>query len=72
MENKNAQVLGCFIGVLITLIITLPIYSLFNFPVWAEYLVTSVLLIIISTISIVLVSKFSNKIPAQEPPKPQA
>lgn len=67
MDNKNAQVLGCFIGILVTLIITLPLYSLFSLPVWVEYAITSVFVLIFSTISIVILSKLGSKLPPAQP-----
>jgi hypothetical protein len=55
MDDKSAQAFGCFLGTLLAVMFSLPVYLFFDFPMWTEYVLTGVLLLVFGTIGNVIV-----------------
>jgi uncharacterized protein YacL len=54
MDEKNAQTFGLFIGILITILISVLLFWFINLPEWSEYVIIIVLGIVLGTLGAVL------------------
>lgn len=49
MDDRSAQTFGCFLGVLLAVIFSLPLYTFVELPLWLEYVITGVFVIVFGT-----------------------
>jgi cadmium resistance protein CadD (predicted permease) len=69
MDQKNSQILGCFLGLIFTIIASLAIFQFFEFSMVIEYAIMGILAIIFSGIGIVFARFITRRnIPPSAPP----
>lgn len=61
MDDQSVSVFGVFVGIMASVMISLPIFSIFDLPLWFEYVVLIILFSIFTFIGISLTRKFSNR-----------
>ncbi|MBU0975357.1 MAG: hypothetical protein ABIE03_03940 [Patescibacteria group bacterium] len=69
MDDKSAQTFGCFLGILLAVFFSLPLYLFFDLPMWAEYVITGVLLLVFGVVGNLIVRAINKpKIPIPQKP----
>ena len=70
MDQKSAQTFGCFVGILLTIIVSQGLFYFLDFPMTVEYIIMGVLALIFCGIGIVIARLSSRRLPPQTPPVP--
>jgi uncharacterized membrane protein SpoIIM required for sporulation len=73
MDERNAQIFGCFVGILITLVITQILFWLVSVSLLAEYVIIIGCAVVFGTLGVVIARRLTKPgFPRETPPPPPA
>lgn len=77
MDDRSSQIFGCFVGVLLTIIVSQILFHFFNFSILVEYIIMGVIALIFCVFGILFARLIGKKapsatasVPVSTPPQP--